>query len=106
MSQGPGAAESAPSLLRELDGRAGPVRGRWWLPLAAGLVLAALGLAVLAAGPGLGSLAVMTGLLFIAGGAAVALNPAYAASSTACWRSRFAPPRGADPGGPRRGLFA
>ena len=82
MSQGPGAAQSAQSLLRELGGRAGHVRGRWRLPLAAGLVSVALGLAVLAAGWSVGSLAVMTGVLFILGGAAVALNPAYAARTS------------------------
>ena len=81
MSQRPGppVAENAQSLLRELGGRAGQVRDRWRLLLAAGLVLVALGLAVLAAGWSPGSLAAMTGLVFIVGGAAVALNPAYAA---------------------------
>jgi uncharacterized membrane protein HdeD (DUF308 family) len=82
MSQGPGAADSARSLLRELGRRARPVRDRWWLPLAGGLVSAPLGLAVLAAGPSVGSLAVITGVLFIVGGAAVALNPAYAAGTS------------------------
>src|SRR5215472_14702010 len=78
MSQGASAAESAQTLLRELGKRAGQVKGRWRIPLSAGLVSAALGLAVLAAGWGVGSLRVVTGLLFIVHGAALALNPVYA----------------------------
>jgi uncharacterized membrane protein HdeD (DUF308 family) len=82
MTQSPGAAESAQSLLRELGDRAGQVRDRWWIPLLAGLLSVALGLAVMAAGPGVGSLGVVTGLLFIVHGAALALNPAYAARTS------------------------
>ena len=82
MTQSPGAAESAQSLLRELGDRAGQVRDRWWIPLLAGLLSVALGLAVMAAGPSVGSLGVMTGLLFILHGAALALNPAYAARTS------------------------
>jgi hypothetical protein len=50
--------------------------------LLAGLLSVALGLAVMAAGPSVGSLGVMTGLLFILHGAALALNPAYAARTS------------------------
>lgn len=82
MSQSANAAESAQSLLRELGERAGQVRDRWWIPLAAGLVSVALGLAVFAAAWDAGSLRVVTGLLFILGGAALALNPAYAARTS------------------------
>jgi uncharacterized membrane protein HdeD (DUF308 family) len=72
-------AETAQALLGELGERAAQVKERWWIPLLAGLVSAALGLAVLAAGWGVGSLGIVTGLLFIVRGAALALNPAYAA---------------------------
>lgn len=78
MSQRAGAAESAQSLLRDLDERAGQVRDRWWMPLLAGLVLAALGLAVFAAGWSVASLRVVTGVLFVVGGAVLGLSPAYA----------------------------
>jgi uncharacterized membrane protein HdeD (DUF308 family) len=82
MSQSASAAESTPSLLGELGGRAAQVKDRWWVPLLAGLVSAALGLTVLAAGWSAGSLGVVTGLLFIVRGAALAFNPAYAAKGS------------------------
>ncbi|HEV2377252.1 MAG TPA: DUF308 domain-containing protein [Streptosporangiaceae bacterium] len=78
MSQSASAAESAQTLLRELGNRAGQVRDRWWIPLSAGLVSVALGLAVMAAGWDVGSLSVVAGVLFIVRGAALVLNPAYA----------------------------
>ena len=79
MTESAGAAETTQSLLGELGDRAAQVKERWWIPLLAGLVSAALGLVVLAAGWSAGSLGVVTGLLFIVRGAALALNPAYAA---------------------------
>jgi len=79
MTESASAAETAQSLLGELGDRAAQVKERWWIPLLAGLVSAALGLAVLAAGWSVGSLGIVTGLLFIVRGAALALNPAYAA---------------------------
>jgi uncharacterized membrane protein HdeD (DUF308 family) len=82
MSQSAGAAETTPDLLSELGGRAARVSDRWWVPLLAGLVSAALGLTVLAAGWSAGSLGVVTGVLFIVRGAALALNPAYAAKGS------------------------
>ena len=82
MTESAGAAETTQSLLGELGDRAAQVKERWWIPLLAGLVSAALGLAVLAAGWSAGSLGVVTGLLFIVRGAALALNPAYAASGS------------------------
>ncbi len=82
MSQSASTAETTQSLLRELGERAAQVKDHWWIPLLAGLVSVALGLAVLAAGWSVGSLAVMTGLLFIIRGAALALNPAYAAKTS------------------------
>jgi uncharacterized membrane protein HdeD (DUF308 family) len=82
MTQSANAAESTQSLLGEPGGRVARVNERWRIPLLAGLVSAALGLAVLAAGWSAGSLGVVTGLLFIVRGAALALNPAYAAKGS------------------------
>jgi uncharacterized membrane protein HdeD (DUF308 family) len=78
MSQMASAAKTAQSVLRDLGERAEYARDRWWIPLAAGLVSAAAGLAVLAAGWTADSLAVMAGVLFIIRGAFLALNPVYA----------------------------
>lgn len=82
MSQRSRVAERMQSLLRDLGERARRAGGGWRLPLLAGLVSAAFGLAVLAAGWSVGPLGVITGLIFIAGGAALALNPAYAARTS------------------------
>lgn len=82
MSQSASAAETTQSLLRDLGERAAQVKDRWWIPLLVGLVSVALGLAVLAAGWSAGSLGVVTGLLFLVRGAALALNPAYAAKGS------------------------
>ena len=79
MTESAGAAETTQSLLGELGDRAAQVKERWWIPLLAGLASAALGLAILAAGWSVGSLGIVTALLFIVHGAALALNPAYAA---------------------------
>ena len=79
MTESANAAETAQSLLGELGDRAAQVKERWWIPLLAGLASAALGLAILAAGWSVGSLGIVTALLFIVHGAALALNPAYAA---------------------------
>ena len=79
MTQSASAAETTQSLSGEPGRRTAQVNERWRIPLLAGLVSAALGLAVLAAGWSAGSLGVVTGLLFIVRGAALALNPAYAA---------------------------
>ena len=82
MTQSASAAETTQSLSGEPGGRAAQVNERWRIPLLAGLVSAGLGLVVLAAGWSAGSLGVVTGLLFIVRGAALALNPAYAASGS------------------------
>jgi len=82
MNQSASAGQTTQSLLGELGDRAAQVKERWWIPLLAGLVSAAFGLAVLAAGWSVGSLGVVTGLLFIVRGAALALNPAYAAKGS------------------------
>lgn len=79
MTESASAAGTTQSLLGELGDRAAQVKERWWIPLLAGLVSAALGLVVLAAGWSAGSLGIVTGLLFIVRGAALSLNPAYAA---------------------------
>ena len=82
MTESASAAQTTQSLLGELGDRAAQVKERWRIPLLAGLISAALGLAVLAAGWSAGSLGVVTGLLFIVRGAALALNPAYAAGGS------------------------
>ena len=82
MTQSASAAETTQSLSGEPGGRTAQVNERWRIPLLAGLVSAALGLAVLAAGWSAGSLGVVAGLLFIVRGAALALNPAYAAKGS------------------------
>jgi len=82
MNQSASAGQTTQSLLGELGDRAAQVKERWWIPLLAGLVSVAFGLAVLAAGWSVGSLGVVTGLLFIVRGAALALNPAYAAKGS------------------------
>lgn len=82
MSQVASVGKGAQSLMRDLGERARPVSDRWWIPLGAGLVSAALGLAVLAGGWTPGSLGVMVGVLFIIRGAFLALNPAYAARTS------------------------
>lgn len=75
MSQSTTPLESAHSPLREL---AEQLRHLWWIPLAAGLASIGLGLAILAAGWTVGALVVVTGLIFIIRGIALALSPAYA----------------------------
>jgi len=82
MNQSASAGQTTQSLLGELGDRAAQVKERWWIPLLAGLASVAFGLAVLAAGRSVGSLGVVTGLLFIVRGAALALNPAYAAKGS------------------------
>ena len=63
------------SPLREVAEQIGHL---WWVPLAAGLASIALGLAILAAGWTVAALVVITGLVFIVRGIALAFNPAYA----------------------------
>jgi uncharacterized membrane protein HdeD (DUF308 family) len=78
MSHVASVGKTAQSLLREVGERSGYVRDSWWTPLGAGLVSAALGLAVFAAGWTAGSLAIMAGVLFVIRGAFLAVNPVYA----------------------------
>ena len=75
MSQTVGLGEGQHSPLQEV---AEQIRDLWWIPLVTGLVSIALGLAILAAGWTVHALTVMTGLVFIIRGAALAFSPAYA----------------------------
>ena len=63
------------SPLREVAEQIGHL---WWVPLAAGLVSIGLGLAVLATAWSVAALVVITGLVFIIRGIALAFSPAYA----------------------------
>ncbi len=76
MSQDTAPLEGPHSPLREV---AEQVRHLWWVPLAAGLVSIGFGLAVLATDWTVTALAVITGLIFILRGIALAFSPAYAA---------------------------
>ncbi|MGE5133976.1 MAG: HdeD family acid-resistance protein [Gemmatimonadota bacterium] len=75
MSQDTAPLEAHHSPLREV---AEQVRNLWWVPLAAGLVSAGLGLAILATGWTVAGLVVTAGLIFIIRGIALAFSPAYA----------------------------
>jgi uncharacterized membrane protein HdeD (DUF308 family) len=61
--------------MREL---AEQIRHLWWIPLLTGLVSIGLGLAILATDWTVRALAIITGLLFIIRGIALAFSPAYA----------------------------
>ncbi len=63
------------SPLREV---AEQIRHLWWVPLAAGLVSIGLGLAILATDWTVAALVVITGLVFIIRGIALAFSPVYA----------------------------
>ena len=75
MSQDTAPLGAPHSPLREV---AEQVRHLWWVPLAAGLASIALGLAILATGWTVAALVVITALLFIIRGIALAFSPAYA----------------------------
>jgi uncharacterized membrane protein HdeD (DUF308 family) len=75
MSQSSGPGEGPHSPLREL---AEQIRHLWWIPLLTGLVSIGLGLAILATDWTVHALAVITGLVFIIRGIALAFSPAYA----------------------------
>ena len=75
MSQSTSQAEGAHSPLREL---AEQIRHLWWIPLLTGVVSIGLGLAILATGWTVRALVIITGLLFIIRGIALAFSPAYA----------------------------
>jgi uncharacterized membrane protein HdeD (DUF308 family) len=75
MSQSTSAGEGQHSPLREL---AEQIRYLWWIPLLTGLISIGLGLAILATDWTVHALVVITGLVFIIRGIALAFNPAYA----------------------------
>jgi uncharacterized membrane protein HdeD (DUF308 family) len=75
MSQSTSLGEDPHSPLREL---AEQVRHLWWIPLLTGLVSIGLGLAILATGWTVHALVIVTGLVFIIRGIALAFSPVYA----------------------------
>ncbi len=75
MSQSTSPGEGPPSPLREL---AEQIRHLWWIPLIMGLVSIGLGLAILATDWTVHALVIITGLVFIIRGIALAFSPAYA----------------------------
>lgn len=75
MSQSTSVGEGRHSPLREL---AEQIRYLWWIPLLAGLISIGLGLAILAADWTVHALVIITGLVFIIRGIALAFSPAYA----------------------------
>ena len=77
MSQHAGTARQQPLL----DQMAGQVSRLWWVPLVAGLVSIAFGLAILATDWSIKVLVVVTGLLFVIHGVSLVLSPAYAGAS-------------------------
>jgi uncharacterized membrane protein HdeD (DUF308 family) len=79
MSQSTSVGEGPHSPLQEV---AEQVRHLWWVPLLAGLVSIGLGLAILATDWTVHALVVITGLVFIIRGIALAFSPAYAAKTS------------------------
>lgn len=75
MSQTISLGEGPHSPLREL---AEQIRDLWWIPLLTGLVSIGLGLAILATDWSVRALVIITGLLFIIRGIAMAFSPSYA----------------------------
>ena len=75
MSQSTSPGVGPPSPLREL---AEQIRHLWWIPLIVGLVSIGLGLAILATNWTVHALVIITGLVFIIRGIALAFSPAYA----------------------------
>ena len=75
MSQGSSLGAGPHSPLRELGDQLGRL---WWIPLLTGLVSIGLGLAILATHWTVHALVIVTGLVFIIRGIALAFSPAYA----------------------------
>ena len=75
MSQSTSLDAGRHSPLRELGDQ---LRHLWWIPLLTGLVSIGLGLAILAADWTVHALVIITGLVFIIRGIALAFSPAYA----------------------------
>jgi uncharacterized membrane protein HdeD (DUF308 family) len=79
MSQTLSLGEGPRSPLQEIGEQ---IRDLWWIPLLAGVLSIALGLAILATGWTVHALAIITGLVFIIRGASLAFSPAYAARTS------------------------
>jgi uncharacterized membrane protein HdeD (DUF308 family) len=79
MSEGTDVRRGAQSPLQQL---AQQVSHLWWVPLAAGLVSIGFGLAILATDWTIHALVVITGLVFIIRGIALAFSPAYASKTS------------------------
>jgi uncharacterized membrane protein HdeD (DUF308 family) len=79
MSQTASVGEDPRSPLREL---AEQIRHLWWIPLLTGLVSIGLGLAILATDWTVHALVIVTGLVFIIRGIALAFSPVYAARTS------------------------
>jgi uncharacterized membrane protein HdeD (DUF308 family) len=75
MSQSTTLGEGPHSPLRELGEQ---IRDLWWIPLLTGLISIGLGLAILATGWTVRALVIITGLVFMIRGIALAFSPAYA----------------------------
>jgi uncharacterized membrane protein HdeD (DUF308 family) len=75
MNQDTRLGEGPHSPLREL---AEQIRHLWWIPLLAGLVSIGLGLAILATDWTVHALVIITGLVFVIRGIALAFSPVYA----------------------------
>jgi uncharacterized membrane protein HdeD (DUF308 family) len=79
MSQATSPAEGEHSPLREVAEQVGHL---WWIPLLAGLASIGLGLAILATDWTVHALVIITGLIFIIRGIALAFSPAYAGKTS------------------------
>ena len=79
MSQSTSIGEEPHSPLQEL---AEQIRHLWWIPLLTGLVSIGLGLAILATDWTVRALVIITGLVFIIRGIALAFSPAYAGKTS------------------------
>ena len=79
MSQSTSAKDGTHSPLREVGEQ---IRHLWWVPLVTGLASIGLGLAILATDWTVRALVVITGLVFIIRGIALAFSPAYAGKTS------------------------
>lgn len=75
MSQSTSLGEDPHSPLREV---AEQIRHLWWIPFLTGLISIGAGLAILATGWTVHALVIITGLVFVLRGIALAFSPAYA----------------------------
>jgi uncharacterized membrane protein HdeD (DUF308 family) len=75
-------SELSPGAQQRLQQAAKQVSQLWWVPLLTGVVSVVLGLTILATDWTVHALVVVTGILFIARGLALAFSPAYASGSS------------------------